>query len=155
MLLLLSSRRLERVEVIPPGNGSTGLWEGRSYSAHQPKKGTGLNPAGPALAKPQGHQKTLRSRGMWLILSTLGVQHGPSSAHLARVPREMTDSGISAEGKLGSQGSPLHWTDKTRQPCTYRLKPPVCSGNKSPSFSCWGHPAGKPARPPCATHCCP
>lgn len=30
--------RLESVEVIPLGDGSTGLWEGRSYPARQPKR---------------------------------------------------------------------------------------------------------------------
>lgn len=67
-------RRLGRVEVIPPGNGSTGLLGREELPC---SKGTGLNLAGPALAKPQGHRGTRSLRGMWLILSTLGAQHGP------------------------------------------------------------------------------
>lgn len=72
--------RLESVEVIPLGDGSTGLWEGRSYPARQPKRNPGLNPAGPALAKPRGHRGTLGLRGTWLVLPALGVRHGPGAA---------------------------------------------------------------------------
>lgn len=97
MLLLLFFRRLVSVEVIPPGDGSTGLGEGRS------QKGTGLNPAGPALAKTQGHWGTLGWRGMWLVLPHRGTAR-PRRLH------EVTDNGISGEvkiGKIGSQGSSL------------------------------------------------
>lgn len=72
--------RLESVEVIPPGDGSTGLWEGRSYPARQPKRNPGLNPTGPALAKLCGHRGTLGLRGTWLVLPALGARHGPGAA---------------------------------------------------------------------------
>lgn len=62
------------------GAGATGLWEGRSYPARQPKRNTGLNPAGPALGKPRGHRGTLGLRGMWLVLPTLGLRHGPGTS---------------------------------------------------------------------------
>lgn len=68
--------------MIPPGNGSTGLWEGRSYPALQPKKGTGLNPAGPALAKPHGHWGPSAGGDEADFIHT---GFGTASARLARV----------------------------------------------------------------------
>lgn len=55
-------RRLERVEVIPPGNGSTGLWEGRSYPAHQPKRNWARS-SRPCSGKTPGTLGTLGWRG--------------------------------------------------------------------------------------------
>lgn len=56
-------RLLESVKLISPGNGSTGLCEGRSYRACQWKRNTGLNPAGPALAKPPPTPRGVSARG--------------------------------------------------------------------------------------------
>lgn len=109
-------RRLERVEVDP-----TGEWLYRALGREElpcspaKKKGTGLIVAGLALAKPQGQRGTLSSRGMWFILSTLGFSMAlaPPALSLARVPRELTDKGISAEVKIRSQGSLLNRQNQT------------------------------------------
>lgn len=77
-------RRLERVEVIPPGNGSTGLWEGRSYPARQPKRNWAKS-SRPCSGKTPRTLGTLGSRGMRLILSTLGLGTAPAPLALARV----------------------------------------------------------------------
>lgn len=98
-------RRLERVEVIPPGNGSTGLWEGRSYPAHQPKRNWAKS-SRPCSGKTPGTRGTLGWRGMRLILSTLGF--GTASARPGE--GQVTESGVPGGAKIGksrSQGSPL------------------------------------------------
>lgn len=72
--------RLESVEVIPPGTALRGFGKGGAIPLVSQKGTPGLNPAGPALAKPRGHQGTLGLRGTWLVLPALGVRHGPGAA---------------------------------------------------------------------------
>lgn len=95
-------RLLESVKLIPLGNGSTGLWEGRSYHACQWKRNTGLNPAGnPALATPPPKAKgSLGSSEMWLVLPTRHAawyytDPTPPMLILARFSHEVKDNGIS------------------------------------------------------------
>lgn len=67
------------------------------------QKGTGLNPAGPALAKPHGHWGP-SARGGWGWFYPRWGSAQPQQVTEREIPGEVKT------GKSRSQGSPLWWT---------------------------------------------
>lgn len=90
----------------PTGNGSTGLWEGRS-GARRPKRNWAKSGRPCSGKTPKDTEGPSARGGCGSFYHTRGTAW---PRHL----REVTDNGISGEvkiGKISSQDSSLHWTD--------------------------------------------